>query len=59
MTIVYVIFMLHRTSHVYDAVEMHSRSTLESQSIVYDNPSVGNYSKDVKMQENPAYQTTS
>ena len=53
----YVIFMVHRTSHVYDAVEMYSKSASEPQSIIYDTPSVGK-SKDAKMQENPAYQTT-
>ena len=54
----YVIFMVHRTSHVYDAVEMYSKSVPEPQSVVvYDTPSVGK-SKDAKMQENPAYQTT-
>ena len=54
---VYIIFMVHRTGHVYDAIEMYSRSAPEPQSVVYDTPSVGK-SKDVKMQENPAYQTT-
>ena len=49
--------MVHRTGHVYDAIEMYSRSAPEPQSVVYDTPSVGK-SKDVKIQENPAYHTT-
>ena len=43
--------------HIYDAVEMYSKSGSEPHPIVYDAPSVDN-SKDVKMEENPAYQAT-
>ena len=49
--------LTHRTGHIYDALEMYSKSGPEPQPVVYDNPSVDN-SKDVEMEENPAYQTT-
>ena len=43
--------------HIYDAVEMYSKSGPEPKPIVYDVPSMDNR-KDVKMEENPAYQAT-
>ena len=53
----HLISLVYRTGHVYDAMELQSKSAPEPQSVVYETPaSVGN-NKDVNMQGNPAYQT--
>ena len=51
----YIISLLYRTGHTYDAVELQSKNIQEPQ---YEIPSVDS-SKPVKMQENPSYQPVS
>ena len=50
--------MIHRTDHIYDAVELQSKSRPETQPVVCETPmdnSPTDSDKDVKFQENPAY----
>ena len=53
----HTISLMYRTGHIYDAVELQSKNAPVPQLVVYETLSVGS-SKDVKMQGNPAYQTT-
>ena len=53
----HTISLVYRTGHIYVTTELHSKSGPEPQSVIYETPSVGS-SKDVKMQGDPAYQTT-
>ena len=66
--------MIHRTDHIYDAVELQSKNRPEPQLVVRETPMNNSptdnsrdvelkenpayHSKDVKLQQNPAYQST-
>ena len=53
----YLILVHFRTAHIYDAVELRPKITPEPKSVVNETLFVDD-GRDVKMEDNPAYQRT-